>query len=617
MMRLRTLIGLVILMFVVTSCAGLPPSSDVRPRGTVGSAAPRPVEVQPEQPAYGASPQAIAEGFLRAHIGLDDNFSVARQYLTDAASRRWQPAAKGIVILRDVNLTTGGRRGASRLTLSGKAQARVDKDGHLQQLANLASVSIPMEMTKVNGQWRISSLPADLGLWLDRTDFEDHFQQRVIYYAASGSAKVLVPDWRWLPENAGPTALATAVLQPPPSWLKPAVRTNLPDGLRLAASTVPISTRDRVATVALSKEALSMSPEARRVLWACMLITLRDSPGVQRVQLMVGTSRLVVPGLENEPLTEASTDYQVIGMGSSNAIVRSGDQLRWIDGTADRPRGAAQPPANATGPLPVINRNWYMLAANQNGDEIATVSGDRATLARWRKQAIWQRPPTFGKQLSRPAYDQFDGLWIAGQALSNQGQARPGQPQPAGPATVWVIDTAAEQDAAQPLAVSAPWLAGRDVVALAIAPEGKRVALAARDRKSGKTALYLSAVVRSNRQVVALTDPILVNPAVESVVDVTWTDDRTLAVIGRLRSSPTIEQPITVPVGGQAAEGLGHVAGAVAIVGGSDAANTVYLVTDRNSIKMRQGSSWPDIEVGQDIAVPVPSAGVDIPSDDS
>lgn len=608
-MRARRLLPLLLAM-LLAGCAGLPSSSSVQARLPIDSPTERSgVVVQPEPPAVGATPEQIAEGFLQAHIGLDDDFAVARQFLTTAAGSSWQPD-QGITILRSYNLTA--RRSApGTVTVSGTAQGRVDAEGHVRQLPGDQRVSLQLSVTQEHGAWRISGVPHDLGLWLSSADFNRLYYPRNVYFATSNGPKVLVPDVRWLPDSGVATALARAVLGPPPVWLAPVVRHDLPSGTKLQVDSVPISDQDSVATVDLSRQVLRASPADREALWASMLQTLNQAPGVRRVELTVGGARLEAPGLAQEPVSADELDYSVVTSSNGRVIVRDKGRLSWASDSGSRPVRGAREPNPAEAKLPSIGSQWYLLAADTSGREIAGISGDRRTLGRWVGGKQFSRP-SFGRQLTRPSFDGFSGLWVAGQALTSSGpQHEPGtEPGPGtpperapGPPTIWVIDTSQPLQQAQPQAIPAPWLGNRDIVAISVSPEGQRLAVVVRDRKTAQTTLLLTGVGRDQRgQVDQLSTPETVSDAVVGLQDVTWADDSTLAVLGQLRTQPGVTQPVTVPLSGMAT-GLGAAPGAVSLVGGSSQGG-IFVVTSRGTILSQQGRSWQAFAEGQDLMVP-------------
>lgn len=93
-LRQQRLLGVVVFgLALVAGCAGLPDSGPIH---TTPAARPSPeargFDYHPRGPAPGDEPIEIVEGFLDALRETPLTFSVAREFLTDAASAKWTPA---------------------------------------------------------------------------------------------------------------------------------------------------------------------------------------------------------------------------------------------------------------------------------------------------------------------------------------------------------------------------------------------------------------------------------------------------------------------------------------------------------------------------------------------
>ncbi|AKU16234.1 hypothetical protein VV02_10780 [Luteipulveratus mongoliensis] len=595
-------------LLALSACGGIPKQSAVQPRLAVGTDSGKEVNrvsIDPLPPQSGATREQVAAGFIKAHIGTDDAFATAKDFMAPAAQQRWGPD-QSIVVLRDHNLTI--TRKGNVVTVSAVAIAQVSSDGHLSELPEPKSMSVALPMAKVGEDWRVAQVPPTLGLWLAKDDFTRLYTPRQIFYGAIGQKKVLVPDTRWLSEPASVTAMAKAVLTPPPAWLSPAVRHQMPAGIDLPVQSVPVSD-DGTAQVELPPEIRDASPADRVLLWACMLQTLSLGPKVQKVEVTVGGAPLQVPQFPPQPASAGDLGYQAIVSNDGPAILRDGEQLQWETDTlgSENDHNTKLRPEEETLPsLPAITRNWTLLAADSQARELAAVSGDLRTISRWVGGHRYDRP-AFATGLVRPSYDGDGSLWLAGRALATAGPTpTTGKPDAAGPATVWVIDTGDPVEQAQPKAIDAPWLAGRDVLALEVSAEGQRVALVVRERNGGRTSLLISAIQRDPQgEVESLTPPRVVNDSVTHLTDVSWVNSTTLAVVGKLRSDPSQERPILVNLDGFAAP-LRRADGAVRVVGGTRSQDNVSVVTNRDTILVRQGEAWKKVATGQDLVVPAP-----------
>ncbi|YAL82505.1 LpqB family beta-propeller domain-containing protein [Dermacoccaceae bacterium W4C1] len=593
-MKWWQLAGSAVMVVLLSACSGLPTDSDVQARRSVGEGVARQdVVIRPDSPQLDAGPEEIAGGFLRAGVGQYDGYSVAREYLSGAASRGWSPD-RGIVLLRSDNLSIRHVTG-SQVIVSAVAVAEVDTEGHLEQLPAAERRSLEIGLSEVDGQWRITSLPDDFGLWLSMSNFERSYQARRVYFPSASTDKSLIPDVRWFPEAGMATALARAVIGPPPSWLTGVAATAVPNGTRLQPNSVSVS--GDTATVPLSQDVLRATPTQRQGLLAALTQTLAQAPGVSSVRVTVGNNRFDVPGSSSGGNT--ALGYAVDQGPSGPAIVRAGTTLRWTNGQEAESDPRQRSGSTSQVALPSVGQGWFDLAAADGGRQIAAIGGDRKTLGRWREGKLYQRP-SFGTDLIRPSFDGLGGLWVAGRALTastaDGGSGR-------GAPTIWVIDASLAPARAQPAPVTAQWLGDRQVLSMSVSPDGHRIALIVRE-SSGQTRLLLSGIVRnSSGDVERLGTPTVANAALLDLSAVTWADETTLGVVGRLATDSAQKQPISVPLDG-IAEGLGVTSGVTDLVGSSLPQDRVLALTERAVVLARQGRSWERFVAGSDVAVP-------------
>lgn len=578
-------------LVLLTGCAGLPTSSGVRAKQPIADApTAQPADVEFYGPQSGAGPIDIVKGFLRANGSIKEGFGVAREFLTPEASKRWAPSGR-------VSINQGERDfvvsdiGPGRVRLTATTWAELDSSGHLKQMVVPSHRTVDIALAKVGGQWRISGLPADFGPYLSMTDFRDRTYAPYTVYLAERRTQTLVPDQQWFPRTGLATALARAVLRGAPEWVSQADGSapdlnQVPGGTRLAVDAVPVSA-DGVATVELTDGVRKADSSTRTALWAAMMATLNQVPKVHRVTISVGGARLDSDQLPPAPVLPSDVGYSVAGPSETGLVTRTAQSLSWrTDGQSRRVPQGNQPP------LPALDRNWYLLAADAEGDQVVGVSGDRSSLGRWARGADLYIVPTFGRQLTRPSFDYLDEIWVAGLALSNSGPDR----EVSSGATIWVMDAKAARQSARPQVVSAPWLGDSQVLSLKVARDGQRVVLVTRGA-NGKTKLLMSFVIRdANRQVTALAQPVEVGQSVTDVNDVGWLDEVTLAVIGRIGQSGA-QQVIEVPLSGFV-NPLGVVQGAQQIVATGRGTGDLFVITNKPGVQERIGGGWrvlPDV----------------------
>ena len=101
------LIGAILAALLTAGCATIPSSGPVEstpipaPQGGGGGAT---VIVEP--PQRGWTPEQVVSGFLLASSSFTHHHAVARQYLTPAASRLWQPGSEVTIPARTPTFST-------------------------------------------------------------------------------------------------------------------------------------------------------------------------------------------------------------------------------------------------------------------------------------------------------------------------------------------------------------------------------------------------------------------------------------------------------------------------------------------------------------------------------
>lgn len=586
-MRVLRLLACLVVIGLLSACAGLPTTSQVRARAPITAEPSEPgPNIEFYGPQGGESPVEIVRQFLRATGSVNEDFKVAREFLTTTANRSWAPGSKVTINRGESDFVTTAVS-TTQVRLTAKSVAELDATGHLVDFESPHQRTVNLTVAQVGGQWRISGLPADFGPYLTQTDFERIYTPYRVYVAELRT-KTLVPDEQYFAAPGLPTALARAVLRggsaeasgagnsgAQPAFNRP------PSGTRLAVDAVPVGA-DGTASVDLTSAVMHADSRSRTGLWAAMMATLNQVPGVRRVELTVGGTRLDTTALPSNPVSPSDVGYDLRTPSSDGVLTRTGDTLSWLDET-DTEQGG-HPPKGLV--LPKLSRNWYLLAASADGRHFAGVSGDRNSLGRWDRSANPRVVAQFARLLTRPSFDDLGELWVAGTALSNTGPNRS-----AGRGSgVWMIDTNAGGEAGGPQPISVPWLKGSEIDSLRSAGDGQRIALVTRD-SDGHSTLQLSYVVRdANGQPTALTAPVVVTRTVYDIADVAWLDDVTLAVIGTSVQGGST-QVFEVPLNGFASS-MGEVPGAQQVIATARSRSDLYVITNRPAVLARVGGGW-------------------------
>jgi hypothetical protein len=555
----------------------------------VGEPAQQPIHVSPFGPVTGASAEETIRGFLSAGYGFEDDHAVARSFLTPEASDAWKP---------DVGVTVHGDTDASvKVTMAHRAvhvatspTALIDGNGHYREEPAGSTARASFGLTRVGGQWRISSLPNGFGLWLSEYDMRRIYRPFSISYV-DPVERTLVADRRWFPVTAGlATTLARAQLDPVPDYLRRAVTTGVPQGTELTVAAVPVQSGR--ATVDLTVRALAADAVLRRAMWAQFLSTLLQVrlPAVNEVSLRVDGAQLDLPGLGESLSSLADLDYRSTTTASpSLVLLRKGSTLTRVD--PDGFGGNSPPRRNSdvsAAPLPRVQPGWIELAQSRDGKELAAVGGDRRDLSRWRGTSSRQLP-AFGAKLTRPSYDGSNGLWVAGE--------RDGAPR------LWVIDTSGDTlSHGQPRAVGISRLGNRRIVSFRVAADDQRAALITTRPDGSDVQLQVAGIVRAaNGAAQGLAAPLRVGWTLTSASNAVWVDDDTVAVIGRVgRTEP--QRPYLLDIGGPAT-GLQPVpdAHSLTTTGG---VRGLVVVTGRGVVLSKAGNGWQPLGEGTDLVVP-------------
>ena len=572
-------------LLAVAGCGGLSTSSAIQPGLEVGAVQENEVRVEVNPVAPGSSPQQVVQGFIRAAAASDDEYQVARSYLASGPQSTWRPNSSVVVFGSDTELdyrlTDDGT-----VTAVARAIARIDGSGRYEELPPKSTVKATFRLERTGGEWRISEVPDTFGTWLSQADLDRLYDPFRIYYVSAADHR-LVPDVRWLQLGTGlATRLARALLTGVPDYLRGAVRTDIPTGTRLAVDAV--TTESGTAKVDLAASKLGNDPGQRQNLGAQFLATVTQAPGVDRVSLRLEGADLQMPNGDSTVESLSVLGFPSPGDPDVKPVLRVGSTLVPVDPDDVGDKGErVSPPTTTT--YPSVQPGWAYLAMSRNGQEIAAVGGDRAQLIRWRGTTQVQLIAP-GTQLTRPAYDREDVLWVAGR--SN------------GATRVWAVNAAADPgDATKstPQVVAADWLDNRTVVSLKLSPDGQRIAVVTTDRAGAHPRVDVAGVVRQpNGLPASLARPLRLAPTLTLARDVVWVDDATLAVLGRLTSSQVI-RPWLVPLGGPIAAGP-EIAGArtITTVNGE---RGLVVTTDDQQVLIRAGSRWQSVGEGTDLLV--------------
>ena len=154
---MKKVIALAIAASFLGGCAQLPTQVDIKsgPELVAPEAADFSYYV-PTGPSDGSSQQEIVSGFLAAGTGPQNDYSVAREFLTDEFAQRWNPAAQ--VLIRDgaPGFAPGDE---TSLMVDVRVSASVDEHGSYEENLEAERVRLRFTLERENGQCGNTNAP--------------------------------------------------------------------------------------------------------------------------------------------------------------------------------------------------------------------------------------------------------------------------------------------------------------------------------------------------------------------------------------------------------------------------------------------------------------------------
>ncbi|WP_285062878.1 LpqB family beta-propeller domain-containing protein [Frigoribacterium sp. ME-P-080] len=536
---LAALVGAAI---TLTGCVGIPDAGQVQQGDTVSDDVVSDFVFRPNGPVAGSSQERLLRDFLSAGTGSQDNYGVARQFLSTGFADEWEPRAS-VTIRPGVGSTS--RVGGSTLDYAFVGSATVDSAGHYTPATSSTTTSLAFSFVREGGEWRISDAPD--GIVLSPATFDSVFRSHAAYFY-DPTFTYLVPDERWfLARSSTSTRLATALLDGPSDWLQGAVVSAFPEGTQLSLTAITVD--DGTARVDLTADALEATPAARARMQAQLLASFSTLATVTAVELSVEGAPLSVPAMQQPvPVRDPAVDARplvladgVLGFATSSAT----SQLPGLSDAVEalRPRSVE-------------------LSADQTAAAVGTSSGAYAVTSQGGARLVDARTG-----LVAPSLDDAGFVWslVADDPTSLTAYALDGTPHP--------------------VVTSLP--AGPSVTTFRISRDGTRALLLLDDQ--GESRLLVAAVVRDADGVPLRLGPTLELSAPDGApVDATWADQLTVAVLTTVGESSRVTMS---EVGGDSSSAGRPSGEAVAIVGGNGFDRLLLLGADGDVLEPR-GSSW-------------------------
>jgi len=288
--------GLVLAVLLLTGCATIPTTGPVLVAGPNTDGSSTEVEFLPSGPTEGATQRDILDGFINAGSAPQNNFRIARSFLTDEAALKWSPTGGTLVRGTYDSVTVTA---ATELTYSTVVMSEVDEDGVLTSIEPAQTREWNFGFSRVNGEWRLSIVP-DITMVSEST-FTSAYGEYSAYFI-NRDRTALVPDVRVFAKQGDPMAsVARAVIAGPSTYL-PSASTAFPQGSELVSLLVDAENGNVTADVSDTVKQASITNQ--QFMLAQLKASFGEFSDVTETAMSVNQSLLTianVPGLEPNP----------------------------------------------------------------------------------------------------------------------------------------------------------------------------------------------------------------------------------------------------------------------------------------------------------------------------
>lgn len=450
------------LILILTSCAQIPRSGPVGKSKDESAGNPNAPVFFPAAPRPGASPESVIEDFYSAGSGYEDDYAVARQYLTQAVSVTWKPDQRALVF-RSARVVKTDVENVYMYELD--LAYSVDADGVATQQPEGTKESIPVTLSQVDGQWRISAVPD--GTAIQEETFKVIYGAYPIYFY-DPSFTYAVPDVRWFIKKKTVKAMTSALLNGPAPYLRGAVVSAFPSGMKLARESVPVVSG--AAQVDLSAKELSeASAEDRQRMQNQLALTFRSQPDVINVELRANQDLVRVEdnGTVLPPVLDKAVPQRQIAVSNNDLVRYENNRISPIPDlqpvTSLGPRAPAESPASqAVAFLNADRTALYSMVPGQPARQLTTRS-----------------------RLSHPSFSIQDWVWTAGPGASGGTEVIAFRPS-----------GVAEGSPVPSVTLTPAWLSGRVVKDFRVSREGARALVIS--EMNGKTLVQVTGIIRNS-----------------------------------------------------------------------------------------------------------------------
>ncbi|MDO2932745.1 LpqB family beta-propeller domain-containing protein [Paeniglutamicibacter sulfureus] len=550
---LAVLLGVVL---VLTGCSEIPRNSPVQSIALDGNNNEEGGDVQftAPGPTEGDGPREIVEDFIQAGVASQDDYKVAREYLTPKQSGVWKGSVRSLVYDDRPSVIPGSN--PNTYTIQLELVSEIDEAGIMTEMPPHTTRALDVSLEKVDGQWRISQLPD--GIMLDTANFAHVFSPQTLYFYDVTFAYA-VPDVRWFPNRTGvAAAMVEALLAGPSEYLENAVVSAFPGGSSLVRSSVPIESQR--ATVDLGSATFLESTELSRQLMQQQLeLTLGGLGSVRSVVMSDEQSEIKIgakdPEFEVAEVNPAVPDTQ-IGVVDDALYYLKGRSLRLVGGIGDI--AGYQPRLPAMSPL---------------GNRYAFLNGSLTSLIVVDEEGRSSVVAT-GEDLVRPSMDAHGWTWTVDNSSATSVLAVPADPTVNGKVRP----------------ITADGLTDANVSSLRVSRDGTRALIVS--SKDGQTSVAIAGILRdADGAPRGFAPPKNIYPDVPATQAV-WNSDVSVIVSSASTTERVTAEEISLT--GTRVKYL-PLLGMVGLSAGPGDRRPVYAETN-DEIYSRVGSSWHEME---------------------
>lgn len=535
------------------SCARIPTDSPIDSRGLTGRSRPGAPYVRALPPPEDATPQEVLTGFVQAGVGPEDDYAVAREYLTPAASAEWDPGA-GVTVYSSSDELRVEMLDESTVALGLQATVLVDAQGVRTVLAGPTAQEITVQLESVDGQWRIADPPP--GIHLSGAAFEALFTPARLYFVDPRS-RHLVPDLRWYSSHRAVPAVLDGLRAGPVDPLAEAVRNLVPPGADMESALVTTGP-DGIAQVAVPDAVGDMSAGPRSLALAQIEASLRSLRALPDVRLMWQGTDLTVQ--VQRRLDRPLPGHRPIGAGPTGVVSLSDseDQLRQL--VPDLAQTVLSAPA-----------------ISQDGVLACALAEDRSSVLLASTDGTYPaREAAAGAVFADARPDDAGYVWVSVRSSAGVLLALSGR--------------GAEQD----VKLDAQWLRGRQVLALDISTDSTRMLVLSADDTG--TRLDLCAVHRDGDGVpLSVSEPVVVRTGLVDLLQVGWYDEIAVILLGTDPVNGDDRAQVIDLAAGR--DLLPHPRPGTVRLAGSVIAESLWSATEDGALLRGTGDSWSLVDL--------------------